>query len=259
MFEKELEAMIYAAKEAEANIMKYYHDGFNVEIKEDNSPVTEADKTTDALIRKILGEKFPTYAFLTEESVDDGTRLENDYVFIVDPVDGTKDFVAKDDMFTCNIALAYKHKVVVGVVGIPAQGIIYFASKGNGSFKMTKDGEVSKLNVNEKTDDLTCLTSVFHSNEAEQKLLEKHSDKIKHIRKVGSSIKACQIAEGLAEITYRLSDGTKEWDTAAFQCIVEEAGGLVLKLDKTPIIYNRKDLYNRGGYLVINKIENFLI
>lgn len=259
MFEKELKAMIEVAKIASKNIMNYYNHGFHTEIKEDNSPVTEADKTTDVLIRNYLHERFPEYAFLTEESVDDKKRLNNDFVFIIDPLDGTEDYVHKDGQFTSNIALAYKHKAVVGVVAIPATGEIYFASKGNGAFKMDAKGNVTKIHVNDKKDDLICLTSVFHFADNEKEMLKKHEDKIKHVEKCGSSIKACRIAEGKAEISYRLNNGTKEWDTAAFQIIVEEAGGLVIKFDKTPLRYNREDVYNRDGYVVLNNIDNLLI
>ena len=100
------------------------------------------------------------------------------------------------------------------------------------------------------------------SRQAQQdwkEIFDKYQDKITNVLKAGSSIKACLISEGKAEISYRLSSGTKEWDTAAFQIIVEEAGGLVLKLDKTKMYYNREDVYNREGYIIINRIENFLI
>ena len=107
MYQKEIEKMIEAAREASKNIMNYYNSGFHTEYKEDHSPVTEADKTSDILIKNILHEAFPNYAFLTEESRDDKSRLNNDYVFIVDPLDGTEDYVHKDDQFTVNIDLWY--------------------------------------------------------------------------------------------------------------------------------------------------------
>lgn len=259
MWEKELEAALEAGKKASVKIMEFYNHGFDVEIKEDNSPVTIADKTADKIIREYLHEKFPAHAFLTEESEDSDARLSNDYVWIVDPVDGTKDFVAKDGGFTTNIALAYKHELVVGVVVAPATGDIYFASKGNGAFHIFPDGRTVKIHVNDKIDDLTCLCSVFHTNEKELALIEKHSDKIKHVMKFGSSLKPCRIAEGLAEITYRMSAGTKEWDTGACQIIVEEAGGLFVEPDGGRITYNRKDVYNRKGYIVVNRKENILL
>ena len=258
MWEKELHAAIEAGLRARVKIMEIYEKGFDVEIKDDNSPVTLADKTADKIIREYLHKEFPKYAFLTEESEDNLSRLENDYVWIVDPVDGTKDFVAKDGGFTTNIALAYKHDLVVGVVIAPATGDIYFASKDSGAFHR-KDGFDKLIHVNDKVEDLTCLCSVFHFNEKEAALIEKHSDKIKHIRKVGSSLKPCQIAEGLAEVHYRMSAGTKEWDTAACQLIVEEAGGLFIEPDGGRITYNRKDVYNRKGYIVVNRKENILL
>lgn len=258
MWEKELNEAIIAAKKAQIEIMKIYNQGFDVEIKEDNSPVTMADKNADNIIREHLHNMFPDHAFLTEESEDNQERLSNDYVWIVDPVDGTKDFVARDGGFTTNIALAYKHEVVVGVVLIPVTGEIYFATKDGGAYHQIGEA-IKKIHVNDKTEDLTVLKSVFHSNEKEAILIEKHSDKIKHIEKFGSSLKPCRIAEGLAEITYRMSAGTKEWDTAAFQIIVEEAGGLVLEPDGNRIKYNREDVYNRKGYIVVNRKENILL
>ena len=258
-WEKELEVAIKAGLKAKEAILEIYHQPFDVEIKEDNSPVTLADKTADKIIREVIHEAFPSHAFLTEESDDDKNRLNNDYVWIVDPVDGTKDFVAHDDGFTTNIALAYKHELVVGVVLIPATGEIYYASKGNGSFYRPASGKDERIHVNDKVEDLTCLTSVFHFNDKELALIEKHKDKIKHVEKVGSSIKACWIAHGKAELTYRMSAGTKEWDTAACQIVVEEAGGLFLEPDGARITYNRVDVYNRKGYIVTNRKENILL
>lgn len=256
--EQELKYAIEAAKSASIIILDYYKKGFNVEIKSDNSPVTDADKASDKLIIDILKKGFPSYSFLTEESVDDKARLENDFVWIIDPLDGTKDFVAKDDEFTINIALSYKHEAVLGVVYIPVTNVYYYAVRGQGAFKV-ENGKTTQIHVSDKLDNLTCYISVFHHDIKCDELINKHRDKISKIISKGSSIKACEIAEGKAEITYRCKDGTKEWDTAAFQIIVEEAGGFVLDYDKTPLRYNRIDVNNRNGYIVINNKNNFLI
>lgn len=258
MWENELRVAIRAVLLAKDEIMKIYAKPFDVEIKEDNSPVTLADKKADELIRQVISAAYPTHAFLTEESSDDKSRLENDYVWIVDPVDGTKDFVAKNNEFTTNVALAYKHEVVVGVVLVPASGELYYATKGNGSIYQKKN-HIKKIHVNSKTKGLTVLTSRFHVNEAELATIEKHRDKIKRRKTFGSAIKPCRIARGLAEISYRLSSGTKEWDTAASQIIVEEAGGIFVKPNGERILYNREDVYNREGYVVANRIENILL
>ena len=122
-----------------------------------------------------------------------------------------------------------------------------------------KDGKTIQIHCNSKTNDLTTLVSRFHSNEEEQATIRKHSDRIKHQKIIGASIKGCIIAKGEAEMSYRFSSNTKEWDTCAMQAIVEQAGGLILKFDGEPIHYNREDVYNRGGYVICNCRENFLI
>ncbi len=259
MFLKELKAAIEAGLLAKDKIMQFYNDGFEVEIKEDDSPVTIADKTADKLIREHLSKLFPTHAFLTEESEDNLDRLNNDYVWIIDPVDGTKDFVAKDGQFTTNIALSYKHEIVVGVVIAPALNQYYYALKGHGAYFVDENRNETKIHVNDKLEDLTVLTSVFHLQKAEVELIEKYKGRINHAEKVGSSLKACTIARGLAEISYRLSPGTKEWDTAACDIIVKEAGGLFVKPDGTDMRYNRGDVYNREGYVIVNRKENILL
>ena len=258
MLEEFLKSAIEAAVLAREKIMEIYHSSFEVEIKEDDSPVTLADKMADKIIRDYLSKLYPDHSFLTEESEDNLERLNNDYVWIVDPVDGTKDFVAKDGGFTTNIALCYRHTLIVGVVMVPDTGELYFASRGNGAF-YKKGNFIERMHVSDKLDDLTCFTSVFHHNQDEQNLIDKHSDVIKHVRKVGSSIKVCEIAHGSGEITYRITPNTKEWDTAACQIILEEAGGLFVQPDGSEITYNRVDVYNRNGYVAVNRKENFLM
>ena len=172
MWEEQLEAAIEAGVKAIKGILEIYNTDFSVEIKDDNSPVTLADKNADKVIRDYLHKKYPTYAFLTEESTDDVSRLDNDFVWIVDPVDGTKDFVAKDGGFTTNIALAYKHEAVVGVVVVPLTGEIYFAAKGLGAF-YRKDGVTKRIHVNDKTENITVYKSVFHSKPEEDAVIAK--------------------------------------------------------------------------------------
>ncbi|MGN1296041.1 MAG: 3'(2'),5'-bisphosphate nucleotidase CysQ [Bacilli bacterium] len=256
MYQKELVACLQAAKMARTKIMEVYNRPFEVEIKSDDSPVTEADKEADRIIKEYLSKEFPSYAFLTEESCDDLSRRENDYLFIVDPVDGTKDFVAKDNEFTTNIALAYQGEVVLGVVSIPATKEIYYAVKGQGAYYL-QDGENPHLiHVNDKVNDLTILTSRFHVTAKENEIIEQNKEKISKVRRCGSSIKACLIARGEGEVSFRLGSGTKEWDTAASQIIVEEAGGIFAKPDLSKITYNRLDVYNREGFVVLNRKEN---
>lgn len=259
MYLKELSKMIEVAKKANEIVLKYYNQGFHVETKDDDSPVTEADKESDKLIREFLHEAFPKYSFLTEESGDDLSRLNNDYVFIIDPLDGTKDFVEHDDEFAINIALSYRHEIVASVTSIPYLNLIYYALKDYGSYKLDlTNNEVNRIFVNDKETNLIILKSRYHSVEEESKLYLKYKDRIKEVKTAGSSYKACLIAEGKAELSYRLSTGTKEWDTASFDLLVSEAGGYVLTLDKSKIEYNRKNVQN-SYYLISNSLKNWLL
>lgn len=256
MFEQELLAMQKAALDAEEWILKVYHQNFEVEIKSDNSPVTAADKGADELIRKELKEKFPAYALLTEESKDDLTRRENDYVFIVDPVDGTKDFVARDNEFCTNIALSYKGEAVVGVINIPMKNVMYYAIKGQGAYKLEKGKKPVRIHVSDKLKDLTCFVSRSFLNEQEKALIASHRDLIKEVVPLGAALKFCYIAEGKGEVSFRISPNTKEWDIAAGDIILSEAGGMMVKPDGTKYHYNRLDVYNREGYHLANRKEN---
>ena len=261
MYKQELEVALKAVNSVRGLILDIYNsNNLGFEIKEDKSPVTKADKAADKKIREILSEAFPLYSLLTEESIDDKSRLKNDYVWIVDPIDGTKDFVAKNGEFSVNIGLSYKHKAVLGVILVPVTGEIYYAVEGQGSYYLkNKDSKPVRIFVNTKTTNLTMLISNFHSNQIEMDMIAKHSDIIKHKRKLGATLKGCAIAKGEAEISYRFSSNTKEWDTCAMQVIVEQAGGFLLKFDGTPIRYNREDVYNKDGYIICNQMKNFLL
>ena len=240
-------------------IIKIYNTNFDVEIKEDNSPLTIADKTANEIIVNGLNEHFLDYAILSEESKDDKSRLENDYCFIVDPLDGTKEFIKRNGQFTVNIALAYKHKVVMGVIYVPVTKEIYFASQGDGAYTENVDTkEVKKLNVTEKLADLIMVGSKSHSSEKEAKIIEDYKELLKETISAGSSLKGCMVSRGQADVYYRFGY-TCEWDTAAMQCIVEEAGGIFKQMDGSEMIYNRENNLNEKGFYVVNRKENIWV
>lgn len=254
MWQKELEACKLLAVKAGREIMKIY-DGGNaiaVEHKGDSSPLTAADRASNAVIVAGLEKEFPEYAILSEEEKDSMERLKNDYCFVVDPLDGTKEFIKRNGQFTVNIALSYKHHAVMGVIYVPATGELYFASKGDGAY-MQKGDNVQPLRVTDRKNDLRCVASSSHGCAKMDELIERHA--IRHIIKMGSSLKGCLIAKGDAEIYYRFNP-TMEWDTAAMQCIVEEAGGIFRQMDDTEMLYNRKDTRNIKGFYVVNKEQN---
>ena len=259
MWEKQLAAAIKAGELAKRKIIEVYKTNFTVETKSDKSPVTKADKESDRIIRDFLKKRFPTYAFLTEEGKDDKSRLKNDYVWIIDPLDGTSNFVAKNDEFTINIALSYKHKIVVGVVIIPMKNEIYYATSHGGAF-YSINGTVREIHVNRKRENLKVLLSRLHHGNAEEKIIDKYGTRIIKKEYVGAAIKACLVARGEAELVFGLNSKTKEWDTAAGQIIVKEADGVFLDpSSKTWMKYNREDVANKNGYVIANNRKNIII
>lgn len=252
--DKVLETAKEAVREAARIILEVYQRDFSVDYKEDSSPVTEADRKSNDYIVSVLKSNYPEYAVLAEESKNDPERLNNDWCFIVDPLDGTKEFIKKNGEFTINIALCCKGKPVLGVIGIPVTGELYFAVKGKGAF-YEKDGHIEKIHVSSRTEDIRLVRSRSHSSDKLQALIQKNG--IKNVKEVGSAIKGCLIAKGEAEVYYRFGP-TMEWDTAAMQCIVEEAGGIFRQMDDSEMTYNRINNLNEKGFYVINHPANKL-
>jgi len=221
-------------------------------------PLTLADKKAHEIIAAELQARFPEYALLSEEGEDDEKRLDNPYCFIVDPLDGTKEFIKKNGQFTVNIALAYMRESVMGVIYVPVSGKLYYAAKGYGAFRESAEGEIQRLSVSDNTDiaSLRVVMSSSHGCKEMDELIEKY--RFTNLVKVGSSLKGCMIAEGNADVYYRFNP-TMEWDTAAMQCIAEEAGALFRQMDGTPMYYNRQNSRNEKGFYVLNHIENLLV
>lgn len=237
-------------------ILGIYSNPFEIEYKEDETPITLADRKSNELIIKGLKESFPEHAILSEESEDNKTRLNNDWCWIIDPLDGTKEFIKKNGEFTVNIALAYKHRVVLGVIYLPATGQLYYAAQGIGAF-YDFQGNIREIKVSDRTDNLRIVKSRSHSTDKLNELIERNKNRISTIKSAGSSLKGCLIASGEAEVYYRFSL-TKEWDTAAMQCIVELAGGIFKQMDHSDMIYNRENTLNDKGFYAINCRANLL-
>lgn len=253
---KELDISKELAVSAGEAIMKIYNNPFDVEYKEDESPITIADKASNEIIINGLSSKFSNHAILSEECRDDLLRLKNDWCFIVDPLDGTKEFVKKNGEFTVNIALAYKNRVVLGVIYIPVTKELYYAAKGLGAFYQI-ESSIKKISVSDKIENIRVMKSRSHASDKLKYIIERNHSKISEVKSAGSSLKGCLIARGEAEVYYRYGL-TKEWDTAAMQCIVEEAGGIFRQIDGTDMLYNRQNTLNDKGFYILNKIENTL-
>lgn len=259
-WEKELEAAKQVAVEAGKAIMDIYQgtDQALIEYKVDQSPLTLADQEANKIIIDFLKKNFPQYAILSEEEKDQKSRLENDYCFIVDPLDGTKEFLKRNGQFTVNIALAYKHESVMGVIYVPVTGELYYATKGSGAFVERVKGQRTKLSVSDHTDisSLRVVMSNSHGCAEMDALIEKYH--LSNFVKVGSSLKGCMVASGEADVYYRFNP-TMEWDTAAMQCIVEQAGAVFRQMDGSIMTYNREDSLNSKGFYIINRMENLLL
>lgn len=243
-----------AAVEAGRAILQIYEQGESVEIeyKKDNSPLTIADKKSNDIIISYLKKNYPEYAILSEEQKDDKSRLKCPYCFIVDPLDGTKEFIKHNGQFTVNIALAEHGVSILGVIYVPVTKELYYAAKGIGSF-LEQGDRVIQLHVSERIKDIRAVMSSSHGCAEMDELIERHH--LKNFIKIGSSLKGCLIAKGEAEIYYRFNP-TMEWDTAAMQCIAEEAGAIFRQMDDSEMRYNRENSLNDKGFYIINRIEN---
>jgi 3'(2'), 5'-bisphosphate nucleotidase len=236
------------ARQAGDAILDIYNneDDFGVEIKGDDSPLTRADKASNAVICAGLENLDPKLPIVSEENreIPYATRKGFDYNWLVDPLDGTKEFIKRNGDFTVNIALIHEHRVVMGVVYIPVTDELYWAVEGHGAF-MSKNGQEERLTAatfTRQDEGLGVVCSRSHLNDATQAFIDQLNAPNKVAR--GSALKFLILAKGEAHLYPRLGP-TMEWDTAAAHIVLEEAGGKVtLEDEATPLQYNKKNLLN---------------
>ena len=232
------------ANEAGKAIIKIYNKDFNIEYKDDKSPLTEADLKSNELICKALLELYPNIPILSEENkaAPYEERKKWEYYWCIDPIDGTKEFIKKNGEFTVNIALIHKDTPVLGVVYAPALDDMYTAKKNEGAFK---NGKKLPLYINNNpSQKLSVVASKSHLSAETQAFIDALDTKeIEQVSK-GSSLKLCMVAEGVADIYPRLAP-TMEWDTAAADAVVREAGKMTYQFDsEIPVVYNKENLLN---------------
>ncbi len=253
MFEKELSCAMDAAYAAGEKIMEIYNEDFTVCYKDDTSPVTDADIASNTIIIKHLASNFPEDGMLSEEMDDDESRFDKRRFWVIDPLDGTKEFVKKNGEFAVNIALIIGGKVVLGVVYLPVKQTIYYAVNGEGAYKKTfSDHKAIELHVSKRIKPYHLLISRSHPSKRTQKFLSHNADVILSVTEMGSSIKGCLIAEGSYDVYYNFGLSMK-WDTCAMECIVKEAGGVLKRLDDCDIDYMEHDKLNKGFYILNNR------
>jgi len=255
MYEKELQVCKDIVLAASIEILKVYNTDFSVEKKDDQSPVTKADIEANKVIVSALKREF-NHLIISEESLNHQQYCDSDYCFIVDPIDGTKEFIKKNGEFTINIALLHEEELVAGVVYAPVLKEMYYAIKGEGAY-LEKDGIVRKIHVSDRKNKLKVLISRSHQRLKSIELLRDNQNKILEVSRLGSSLKGCRIASGVQDAYYRFGP-TCIWDTAAMQIIVEEAGGTLKLLNGKKINYRKKDYINDEFY-IINDEKNLFV
>ena len=265
-YDKLILTTILAAKRAGEAILEVYDSDFAVEHKDDKSPLTLADKKSNEIIENVLEQTITvnnsTVPILSEEGRETqyDERKKWEYFWLVDPLDGTKEFVKRNGEFTVNIALIHKHKPVLGIIYIPVKDVFYFATINFGAYKLenssilTEDLSIEELidksqklplNSNDKTT-LTVIGSRSHTSEEFTEFVKQLNQKHENVEFIssGSSLKLCLVAEGKADVYPRFGP-TMEWDTAAGQAIVEQAKCTVMEAETNePLNYNKSNLLN---------------
>ncbi len=254
-YEELIEPIVALAIDASDRILEVYATDFDVQSKDDESPLTQADLASHNTIAAGLASLTPDIPVISEE---DGlpsfaVRGQWNRYWLIDPLDGTKEFVNRNGEFTVNIALIEDHRPVFGVVHVPVQNKTYVGCEGHGSERRDSDGTISKIRVSATASNpARVVGSRSHRGASLDAYLDKLGDY--DLVAMGSSLKFCVVAEGGADLYPRLGL-TSEWDTAAAQAVVEQAGGSVLELDGSALSYNAKEDILNPWFIVIGATD----
>jgi 3'(2'), 5'-bisphosphate nucleotidase len=245
----ELDIAIKAANEAGKAILEIYQGDYETSTKSDDSPITDADLKSNEIIKEILSQT--KHQILSEEDKDDLSRLSKETIWIVDPLDGTSDFIDKTGEFTVMISLIKNKKPILGVIGWPTEKTLFVAQKGRGAFRFSNE-KWSKISVTKISEIPKCRTvgSRHHLSDREKLFIKKLG--IEDFTSIGSSLKVGKISSGEAEAYITTTNKMKEWDSAASYCIISEAGGKMTDMSGNDLTYNNEDVYHQNGILVTN-------
>ncbi len=253
MYQRELEVAVEAAKLGGREVMAFYETGAKVSWKAGQEPVTEADLAANEVILNSLSDGFPNDGILSEELKDDLVRRQNSRVWVVDPLDGTREFVDRVGQFVIMIGLAVEGEPVVGAVYHPITGRCWMASKGGGAFIESASGERRPIRVSQRKpeDGIRLVLTRSHLFEGVEEIKKRLG--VVELKQLGSvGLKVGAITEDEADLYVHISEHTKEWDSCAPHAILEEAGGVLTDLGGNPITYNREVVANKGGLLATN-------
>lgn len=248
------------AHEAGEAILEVYAGEIEVQTKADSSPLTQADLASEKAIVAGLKQLTPEVPVIAEESAEVPYQERRNWTnaWLVDPLDGTKEFVKRNGEFTVNIAMVEDGRPVLGVVHAPVLGVTYFAARGRGAFRRDEEGE-KRIEVRAPEGaTLHVVMSRSHANEATQRFLQRaqRQFRVEAVSK-GSALKMCLVAAGDAHVYPRLGP-TMEWDVAAAQCVVEQAGGQLVTLDGNAMVFNRPDLLNPSFLACYGEADRWL-
>ncbi|MBA3633818.1 MAG: 3'(2'),5'-bisphosphate nucleotidase CysQ [Acidobacteria bacterium] len=261
MLEKELKTAIDLARKAGKIILEFYTNGFEIEEKifADNfsEPVTIADRTASKIIVEGLADVFPDDGILSEEEFDDKNRLARQRVWIIDPLDGTKGFIEKNGDFAVQIGLAEYGSSILGVVFLPLENVLYFASYENGAFLVENDEPPKRLYVSDNSNftSMNLASSRNHRSPRMSRVVEEFGLK-REIRRGSVGLKVGLITRKICDLYIHLSSRTKQWDTCAPEIILREAGGEMTDLFGRKIVYNTPDVHNYNGVLASNGVSH---
>lgn len=250
-----LTRVIDLVRDAGQAILPHWHSGVEVQEKADASPVTAADMAAHHLLAGGLRALDARIPVLSEEDCDLSLAERAGWTrwWLVDPLDGTKEFIAGSEEFTVNVALIERGRVLFGVVGIPANGRCYYGGAELGAWRAEADGTTQPLQVRQQpAEGFTVVASRRHSSEAQERLLEGLRQRFGELvlANIGSSLKLCLLAEGAADCYPRLAP-TSQWDTAAAQGVLEGAGGEVLDIGGATLTYEARASYLNPFFLAL--------
>jgi 3'(2'), 5'-bisphosphate nucleotidase len=257
VYERELRLALRLAREAGARILEYYRSPVRVERKVDvddyTEPVTEADRAANELIVQGISREFPEDGLLAEESVDTKRRLGKRRVWMIDPLDGTNGFIARDGDFAVQIGLAVDGRSVLGVVYQPLPDLLYRAVQDEGTWIERAGFEPERAGVSKASEvtEMRLAASRSHRSPRMDRVLRAFGIK-EEVRRGSVGVKVGLIIEQLCDLYVHLSPRTKQWDTCAPEIILHEAGGQLTDLFGQPLVYNHPDVQNRNGIVATN-------
>jgi 3'(2'), 5'-bisphosphate nucleotidase len=248
-----LPQLIQLARSARESILEIYEESsqFPVHSKSDFSPLTQADLISHEIVMRELNKMAPEIPVLSEEgaNIPFTVRQQWQQHWLVDPIDGTKEFIQHTGDFTINIALIEKHRPILGLIYVPVTDVTYFASEGKGAFKQINNQAPQPIHHKKcSLDHVTVAVSRYYKKDKLDSFMSRFPNY--EVSPIGSALKFCLLAEGKADIYPRLGN-TCEWDTAAGQIILTEAGGAVVDLDLQPLQYNIKDSLLNSHFIAI--------